>query len=249
MSEKKQPKKLSEINWSKNWKNVRIILSAILIFTLIVIVASNYNSLFYRGTGSQSEIDWREISLLIVTGTIVLWLKLPDDLVADIKNRKKEWVKLSLFLLLFFVGIVAVWYAVRAIGSFVFRISIELDRSPIRQASNVLSLIGYVVAANLPFTLLRTYQGGNPEKGDQNLKARENAYEQNLKIIKGTIDVILQAILIILLTFVPIIGQKTMLQGVGGYIGFATIFFSILVTLIVFLMIRKRICSEMLYYK
>jgi hypothetical protein len=251
MSEKEQGKKFfGGIDWSQEWKKVRIVSTAILIFALALIVIFEADSLFNLTSAvpSGNRFDWREISVLIMTGIIVSWLILPDDFVADLKNRKKEW-KLAIFLVLFFVGIVAIWFAVRAIGLFVFDITAELNRSPIRQASNVLSLIGYVVAANLPFTLLRAYRKGVSPKEDQNLKNRENAYEQNLWIIKGTMDVILQAIFIVLLTFIPIVGQKVMLQDIGGYIGFATIFFAIVVTLIIFLMVRKRIYSEMLNYK
>lgn len=251
MSEKGQTKKFfDEINWSKEWTRLRIVLSAILFFALALIVIFESDSIFGLSGGLPSEnvIDWREISVVLMTGIIVSWLRLPDDFVADLKNRKKEW-KFTLFLLLFFVGIVGIWFAVRAIGLFVFNIITELNRSPIRQASNVFSLIGYVVAANLPFTLLRAYRTGAPLKGEQKLESSENAYEQNLWIIKGTIDVIFQAILIIVLTFIPIVWQRTMLQDVGGYIGFATILFSIVVTLIVFLIVRKRVYSEILHYK
>lgn len=251
MSEKEQTTKFFDgVDWSQGWKKVRIILTAILIFALALIVIFEANSLFNL-TGdlpSENRFDWQEISVLIMTGIIVSWLRLPEDFVADLKNRKKEW-KFTLFLLLFFVGIVAIWFAVRAVGLFVFDITDELKRSPIRQANSVFSLIGYVVVANLPFTLLRAYRAGLSPKGDQNLANIENAYEQNLWIIKGTIDVILQAIFIVLLTFIPIIGQRMMLKDVGGYIGFATLFFSIVVTLIIFLMVRKRIYSEMLNYK
>lgn len=247
MSETTQTEKSSAIDLGKNWKNVRIVLSVILIFALILIVAVNFDWLFYLDS-SQSELDWREISSLIVTCTIVLWLKLPDALVSDMKSEKKEWGKLSFFLLLFVIGIVIVWFAVRAIGTFVFRINLELSRSSIRQASAVFSLIGYVVAANLPFTILRTYHGRHSRNGEQDINSRSDAYQQNLKIIKGTIDVLLQAILIILLTLVPILGKEKMLEGIGGYIGFSTIFLSIIGTLVVFLIIRKRISSEILNY-
>ena len=251
MSEQGQTKKFFDENmWNPKWKKVRIILSAILILALGLVVIFESNSLFNPSNlPAENGIDWREISVLIMTGIIVSWLRLPDDFVADMKNRKKEWAKFSLLLLLFLVGIVAIWFAVRAIGLFVFSITTELNRSPIRQASSVLSLIGYVIAANLPFTLLRAYRTGVPPKGDQNVKNNENAYEQSLWIIKGTIDVILQAIFIVLLTFIPVVGQKVLLQDVGGFIGFATIFFSIVVTLVVFLVVRKRIYSEMLTYK
>jgi hypothetical protein len=250
MSETTQTNKFSEILLGKNWKNVRIILSALLIFALILIVAFNFNSLFYLDSSPpENEINWHEISFLIVTCTIVLWLKLPDDLISDMKSGKKERGKYSFFLLLFVIGIIIVWFAVRAVGTFIFRINTELSRSSIRQASDVLSLIGYVVAANLPFTLLRTYHGGASRKGDEDIQSRSDAYQQNLKIIKGAIDVLLQAILIILMTLVPILGKEKMLEGVGGYIGFSTIFLSIIGTLIVFLIIRKRICSEILNYE
>ncbi len=249
MSETRQTNKFSAISWGKNWGNVRIVLSTILIFVLILVVVFNFNWLFYLDSSqSENEIDWREISSLIVTCTIVLWLKLPDDLVSDMKSEKKEWGRLSFFLLLFIIGILIVWFAVRVIGAFIFRINIELSRSSIRQASDVLSLIGYVVAANLPFTLLRTYHGGASRTGDQDIKYRSDAYQQNLKIIKGAIDVLLQAILIILLTLVPILGREKVLEGVGGYVGFSTIFLSIMGTLVVFLIIRKRISSEILNY-
>jgi hypothetical protein len=252
MSEQGQTKKFFDENmWNPKWKKVRIISSVILILALGLVVIFESNSLFNL-TGNlpaETGIDWREISVLIMTGIIVSWLRLPDDFVADLKNRRKERAKFSLLLLLFLVGIVAIWFAVRAIGLFVFSITTELNRSPIRQASSVFSLIGYVIAANLPFTLLRAYRTGVPPKGDRNVKNNENAYEQSLWIIKGTIDVILQAIFIVLLTFIPVVGQKVLLQDVGGFIGFATIFFSIVVTLVVFLMVRKRIYSEMLTYK
>jgi hypothetical protein len=143
---------------------------------------------------------------------------------------------------------VIVWFAVRAVGTFVFRINLELSRSSIRQAIEVLTLIGYVIAANLPFTILRTYHGASLRNGEQDLNSRSDVYQQNLKIIKGTIDVLLQAILIILLTLVPILGREEMLEGIGGYLGFSTIFLSIIGTLIVFLIIRKRISSEILNY-
>ena len=249
MNETKQSKKFFEVIFNKNWKNVRIFFSVILVFILILIVVFNFNYLFYlEPSSSENEIDWREISSLVVTCTIVLWLKLPADLVADMKSERKQWGKISLFLLLFVIGIVIIWLAVRAIGTFIFRINIELSRSSIRQASNVFSLIGYVVAANLPFTLLKTYHGGASRKDDQDIKYRSDAYQQNLKIIKGTIDVLLQAILIILLTFIPILGKEKMLDNLGGYIGFSTIFLSIIGTLVVFLLMRKRICSEILNY-
>lgn len=243
--------KFSENTLTKEWENVRIGLSAILILVLILIVALNFNSLFYLNNGPPESGDiWREISSLIVTCTIALWLRLPEDLVSDMKNKKKEWVKISIFLTLFFVGILVVWFAVRAIGLVIFRINIELSRSPIRQASYVLSLIGYVVAANLPFTLLGTYHGGDSEKEEgQNSKISAHSYIQNLKIIKGSIDVLLQAILIILLTFIPFLGKGTALEGVGGYIGFSIIFLSIIGTLIIFLIVRKHVCSEMRNYR
>ena len=251
MSETGQTKKFfDEINWSKEWTRIRIVLTAILFCALALIVIFESDSIFGLSGSLPSEnvIDWREISVVIMTGIIVSWLKLPDDFVADLKSRKKEW-KFILFLLLFFVGVVGVWFAVRAIGLFAFNIVTELNRSPIRQASSVFPLIGYVVAANLPFTLLRAYRAGSPLKGEQKLESSQNAYEQNLWIIKGTIDVIFQAILIVVLTFIPIVWQRTMLQDVGGYVGFATILFSIVVTLIVFLMVRKRVYSEILHYK
>ncbi|PVX27248.1 MAG: hypothetical protein CW716_03330, partial [Candidatus Bathyarchaeum sp.] len=93
-----------------------------------------------------------------------------------------------------------------------------------------------------------TYHGGASRKDEQDIKTRSDAYQQNLKIIKGTIDVLLQAVLIILLTFVPILGKEKMLESLGGYIGFFTIFLSIMGTLVVFLIIRKRISSEILNY-
>ena len=249
MNETIQTNKFSAIHLGKNWKYIRIILSALLFLALIFIVAVNVDWLFYLDSSqSESGIDWREFSYLVVTCTIVLWLKLPDALVSDMKSWKKEWHKLTFFLLIFIIGIVIVWFAVRAIGTFVFRINIELSRSSIRQASEVLTLIGYIVAANLPFTILRTYHGGHSRNGKQDINSRSEAYQLNLKIIKGTIDVLLQAILIIMMTFVPILGKEKMLEGIGGYIGFSTIFLSTVGTLIVFLIIRKRISSEILNY-
>ena len=249
MNETMQTNKFSAIDLGKNWKYIRIVLTALLIFALIFIVAVNVDWLFYLDSSqSESGIDWREVSYLLVTFTVVLWLKLPDALVSDMKNEKKEWGKLSFFLLMFIIGIVIVWFAVKAVGTFVFRINIELSRSSIRQASEVFSLIGYVVAANLPFTILRTYHEGSSRNGEQDINSRSDAYQQNLKIIKGTIDVLLQAILIILLTLVPILGKEKMLEGIGGYIGFFTIFLSIIGTLIVFLIMRKRISSDILDY-
>ena len=249
MNETTQNNKFFEIDLGKNWKYFRIVITALLILALFLIVAVNFDWLFYLDSSqSESEIDWREVSYLVVTCTIVSWLKLPDAFVADMKNMKKEWRKLSFFLLMFIIGLVIVWFAVRAVGTFVFRINIELSRSSIRQASEVLSLIGYVVAANLPFTILRTYHGRSSRNGEENINSRSDAYQQNLKIIKATIDVLLQAILIILITLVPILGKEKMLEGIGGYIGFSTIFLSIIGTLVVFLIIRKRISSEILNY-
>lgn len=249
MSETTLTNKFSGIDLGKNWKYLRIVLTALLILALILIVAVNASWLFYLDSSQfESGFDWREVSYLILTCTIVIWLKLPDALVSDMKSEKKEWRKLSFFLLMFIIGIVIVWFAVRAVGTFIFRINIELSRSSIRQASEVLSLIGYVVAANLPFTIIRTYHGGSLRNGEQDINVRSDAYQQNLKIIKGTIDVLLQAILIILLTLVPILGKEKMLESIGGYIGFSTIFLSIIGTLVVFLIIRKRISSEILNY-
>lgn len=247
MKETTQTNKFSKINLGKNSKYIRIVLTALLILALIFIVAVNVDWLFYLDSSqSENEIDWREVSYLVVTCTIVLWLKLPDALVSDMKSEKKEWHKLFFFLLMFIIGIVIVWFAVRAVGTFFFRINLELSRSSIRQASEVLTLIGYVIAANLPFTILRTYHGESLRNGEQDLNSRSDVYQQNLKIIKGTIDVLLQAILIILLTLVPILGREEMLEGIGGYLGFSTIFLSIIGTLVVFLIIRKRISSEIL---
>ena len=246
-----QTKKSSENILAKEWKKVRIVLSAILVFALILIVALNFDSLFYLNNVSPESGDiWREISSLIVAGTIALWLQPPEDLISDMKNKKKERTKIFIFLVLFFVGILAVWFAVRAIGLFIFKIDIELSRSPIRQASSVLSLLGYVVAANLPFTLLRTYHGGDSEnEEEQDQRISPAAYKQNLKIIKGAIDVLLQAILIILLTFIPLLGKETSLQGVGGIVGFSIIFLSILGTLAIFLIVRKNVSTEIRNYR
>ena len=246
-----ETQKFSGNIFAKEWKKVRMFLSVILVFALIIIVALNFDALFYLNNApSESGDIWREISSLIVAGTIALWLQPPEDLVSDMKNKKKEQTKIIIFLALFFVGILAVWFAVREIGLFIFRINIDLSRSPIRQASSVLSLLGYVVAANLPFTLLRTYHGGDTEnEEEQDRRISPAAYKQNLKIIKGAIDVLLQAILIILLTFIPLLGRETSLQGVGGIVGFSIIFLSILGTLAIFLVVRKNVSTELRNYR
>ena len=89
MSEQGQTKKFFDENmWNPKWKKVRIILSAILILALGLVVIFESNSLFNPSNlPAENGIDWREISVLIMTGIIVSWLRLPDDFVADMKNR------------------------------------------------------------------------------------------------------------------------------------------------------------------
>ena len=87
MSETTLTNKFSGIDLGKNWKYLRIILTALLILALILIVAVNASWLFYLDSSQfESGFDWREVSYLILTCTIVIWLKLPDALVSDM-NR------------------------------------------------------------------------------------------------------------------------------------------------------------------
>ncbi len=192
--------------------------------------------------------DFGSVSSLFVTFVIVLLFGMDTEIwcssrLAIVGKSDSEVRKSSLgivILALGIVGIIGIWLTVRTIGLFVHRYIIEVmvNSKPTFYPyfiSDIFTMIGFILIANLCFTLLRTLRdvGNNAnigEKGDP------------MVLVQDLITTPIQAIIIGLVTIIPRYGDDLFLASVGGMNGYVTVVGVSLVSLVV-------LCGVWLYLR
>jgi len=128
------------------------------------------------------------------------------------------------------IGIVGIWMTVRTITLYVFQNLLE--EGFVYNTNDIFMILGFIVAANLPFTLMKALS-----MGEENRKTEP-------EILKGLIEVLIQAIIVGVITFIPAYSQHSTLQGVGGAIGYVSILLSMIFVLLALIHARGRLIVQ-----
>ncbi len=126
--------------------------------------------------------------------------------------------------LVILTGVIGIWLAVRTFLLVVT--NALLQEGFLYTSAEIFTLIGIIVAANLPFTLYT---------------ALTKTAESGERALIGLIDVVLQAIIIGFVTLVPSYAQITLLSKIGGYQGFVAILVALVLTLLILVIARSRL--------
>lgn len=144
------------------------------------------------------------------------------------KLKKIHGLRILPTTILLLIGGIALWLAVRTIGFFVIKQYIFKVNYSIKP-SDIFTMIAYVLTANLCFTLLEALTLESDSKNE---------------MIKGLIEVSLQATIIGFLTILPRYSDLTLLAAIGDSSNYVLIVITMLVSIVGLIFVRQRLIKE-----
>jgi hypothetical protein len=174
--------------------------------------------------GIHLSLDYAGVSSLFATLVVVLYFRIDSEMRDNYedaigKNNHKEKSTGIVILALGIAALIGIWLAIRTIGLFIDRY-VEVQNY-VYLSSNVFTIVGFILLANLCFTLQRTLVNTRQQSND-------------IKRIRGLITAPIQAIIIGLITILPRYNDPTLLNYIGetyGYVALVAVLIAALVAL------------------
>lgn len=174
---------------------------------------------------------------LFASVAIALLLHVPEDVSGLIRNQSDGlW---GMVILVFgVIGFYAIWLSVRALGLYFRNYVLEPSKEIRYLPSDVFSLIGFVLAANLAFTIMRQLSTVGEKKPD-------GITSRNGKLIKELVSTLVQALVISALVLAPRYNESSLITELGGSVYyFIALLLSLVVAIVLLLFARARYLSE-----
>jgi hypothetical protein len=204
----------------KGWLYVRYVLIILFSYFTVIFLLRNFGKVPLSVFGIHLSLDYGGVSSLLATLVIVLFFRIDSEMrdtykLAIVgKDKQKENSMGIVVLALGIAALIGIWLAIRTIGVFVNRYVGEQDYTYL--TSDVFSIIGFILLANLCFTLQRTLVSARQQR------------------IQGLITAPIQAIIIGLITILPRYNDAGFLSTIGemnGYVALVAVLVAALVAL------------------
>jgi len=183
---------------------------------------------------AHSDWDWGGVWSLLLTTFVVWWAKGPRWIISKLSTQ--EPLRCVVALIIVLVGLSGIWLSIRI--TLLYFMRYILEEGFIYTPTDIFEIIGFIATANLSLTLFRALTLGQ-KKGD-----RKETREDSKNIIRGLIEVAIQAVIIGLLTFIPGYNQSEFLNRVNGYVGYVAILIAMVVAMLVLVLSRHYLISE-----
>lgn len=209
-------------------------------------MVQNDEIIAYKETGKS---DLGGVITAILTIILLIYFRIPKFFEEKIFGEEKK-PRLRICSIIGIIGIIGVWIAIRYVGVFLLNM-IKVEGYSFT-SSNVFSLLGAVVAANIPFTLLKalTLHRNVDENEDEGENEAEHGSHPNVnhdktsQIVIGLFDTMLQVILIGFITLLPGYNQLDLLNKLDGYQGYIAVLLSLLFGLFILIVARGQYISQ-----
>jgi hypothetical protein len=147
------------------------------------------------------SIDPDGVASLFLLSAVILFLKLDRDIRKTLKTPYKSLGNGIIIIFFMIAGIIALWFTIRTFG-LIIRQSLFLipDSDFNYTTSQIFFLLGYLLAANLCFSLAKTFQEIEVKKDP---------------IIK-LLGAVIQAIIIGMITFIPRYADNSLVGVIGN---------------------------------
>lgn len=175
----------------------------------------------------QLSFDFGGFFAFLIALIIIFAFNLPANLYDRLKQNKAKF-KSSIYFLIIGAGVIGIWLSVRIILLYIFRYFFVEGFQ--YEATDVLSILSYILVANLPFTLFKALTMGEGEE-----------QQNDVTILKGLMGVLIQASVIGLLAFMPTYNNANLFLLVGGYIGYIAIILTFIVSIVILVVARNTL--------
>jgi hypothetical protein len=150
---------------------------------------------------------------------------------------QKHFLKTAIFVLLTITAFVGIWLAVRTIALYIYQYL--FSEGFLYRPSDISTIIGSVVAANLSLTLINALK-----ESDGCPKTASGNDDVGLNTLKGIVDVLAQSVIIGLITFIPQYTQEETFSRIGGFVGYVTIVAVFVTSLVLLVFARVEFLSR-----